>query len=327
MERLWQEHALGRPIFPKAIGELHALTGLVDPSKSTGVANAGLIYFHDRPLAMSEDDFPYHVRVTPSSDLETVGRYDFDGKLHSAMIAHPKLDPVSCELFALSYVVIQKPYLKYFRFSPAGEKSPDVEIPLDQPTMMHDFAITENFVVIPDQQVGFKIQEMIRGGLLVVYDRSKTSCLGLPSTPQTRWKWVDVADCFCFHLWNAWEDPGTGEVVVVGSWMTPAVDGAIVLEDAIEDGRIGKDDVIPPYLERTPSFSPPSPPTISPDGQLPPIRIHRSLSLTPDREEQLSLSSSLSFLVRRDQKSFLIEHQRVGCLIPTQIQRPLKDKT
>ena len=235
--RFTEEEKHGRAFFPKPIGELHgfggvahllmhyarALCGIVDTSQGMGMANAGLAWFNGRLLAISEDDLPVEVRITEDHDIETVGRYDFHGQLTHSMIAHPKIDPHTGELFSLSYNVLSAPYLKYLAFGPNGQKNLEVPITLPEAAMTHDFAITENFVVIPDQQIVFRLKEMLTGGSPVVLDPKKTPRLGVMpkhATSEAELQWIEVPDCFFFHLYNAWEDGD--EVVVVGSSMTPA---------------------------------------------------------------------------------------------------------
>ena len=238
--RFKEEERCGRAFFPKPIGELHgyggvakllmywarSLLGILDRSQGMGMANAGLVWFNNRLLAISEDDLPVEVRLTEDNDIETVGRYDFHGQLQYSMIAHPKVDPATGELFSLSYNVLSAPYLKYLIFSSSGHKIAEVPVTLPEAAMTHDFAITQNFVVIPDQQIVFRLKEMLTGGSPVVLDTTKTPRFGVMpryATSESELQWIPLpGDCFFFHLTNAWEEDDGNEIVVIGSCMTPA---------------------------------------------------------------------------------------------------------
>ncbi|RVW92715.1 9-cis-epoxycarotenoid dioxygenase NCED1, chloroplastic [Vitis vinifera] len=202
-QRLIQERDFGRPVFPKAIGELHGhsgiarlllfyargLFGLVDHSHGTGVANAGLVYFNRRLLAMSEDDLPYQIRVTPSGDLETVGRYDFEGQLRSTMIAHPKRGDSTGRAH-------HDARLRNYGEVRSGSRSAGcVQAARDDQRWL---------------SCGLREEQDVAFGVL---DKNATDASGM--------RWIEAPDCFCFHLWNAWEEPETDEVVVIGSCMTP----------------------------------------------------------------------------------------------------------
>ncbi|EYU43820.1 hypothetical protein ABFS82_07G059000 [Erythranthe guttata] len=240
--RLLGEAALRKPVFPKQIGELHghsglarlalfaarALAGLVNAADGFGLANVNVVYFNGRILAMSEDDLPYTVRLTEAGDLETIGQYDFDGQVKGSMIAHPKVDPATGDLYTLSYNILSKPYLKFLKFDKWGNKSRELTISIEQPTMIHDFTMTESHVVIPDHQMVFKLSEMMRGGSPVIHDPNKMTRFGvLPknAVDESEIRWIDVPECFCFHMWNAWEERdenGDKIIVVINSCMTPA---------------------------------------------------------------------------------------------------------
>lgn len=239
--RLVAEVGLGKPFFPKPIGELHghlglarlalffarASIGLADLAGGIGVANVALAYFNGRLLVLAEDDLPYVVRITPDGDLETIRRFDFEGQLKDSMIAHPKVDPATGDLYTLSYNVLWQPHLKFLKFDTWGNKSREVAISLQQPTMIHDFAMTEAHVIIPDHQMVFKLFGMIRGRSPVSYDPNKVSRFGVmpkTGTHESMIQWIDVPDCFGFHMWNAWEESdelGHKIIIVIISCLTP----------------------------------------------------------------------------------------------------------
>jgi carotenoid cleavage dioxygenase-like enzyme len=104
------------------------------------------------------------------STLETLGLYDFDGQLPSlTFTAHPKLDPVTKELVCFGYEAKgdSTPDVCYYSVSPDGKFIEMVWLVAPVVAMIHDFAVTDNWVCIlryrnpcfHDMWKGLKIQE------------------------------------------------------------------------------------------------------------------------------------------------------------------------
>ncbi|KAL2634069.1 hypothetical protein R1flu_005548 [Riccia fluitans] len=236
--RFKQERAARQPLFIKPFGELHGLSGLgrigllalrtalgvVDLSEGWGAANTGLTFFNNCLLAMSEDDLPYVIKVKEDGNVETVGRYDFEGQISGAMTSHPKVDPVTGEMFSISCNFAGAPYLRYFVVSPDGIRGPEVPINLKEPMIAHDFAVTENFAVLPDLDLVINMKNMMEGKSAIAFDKQKTARLGvLPryATSDEGIQWFELPqESFCFHYWTAWEDGD--EIVLTGSILVPA---------------------------------------------------------------------------------------------------------
>ncbi|XP_057845783.2 probable carotenoid cleavage dioxygenase 4, chloroplastic [Cryptomeria japonica] len=228
-----QEDIAGGPVMPNVFSGFYSFAGvargaliaarvamgLFNPFNGGGLANTSLLHFDNKLMSLGESDLPYVVRVTDSGDVETVGRYDFDGKLFMGMTAHPKLDPETGELFAFRYGPVP-PFLNYFRVAPNGEKEPDVGIlSMLQPSFIHDFAITGKYAIFPDTQIVVKPLDMILGsGSPIGCDTGKVPRLGiLPryATNDTEMKWVEVPGLNFFHSLNAWDEGD--EIVLIAA--------------------------------------------------------------------------------------------------------------
>ncbi|WCJ18409.1 9-cis-epoxycarotenoid dioxygenase chloroplastic [Euphorbia peplus] len=227
--RLKQEEFFGGAKFMK-IGDLKGLFGLfmvnmqilraktkvLDMSYGNGTANTALIYHHGKLLALSEADKPYVVKVMEDGDLQTVGLLDYDKRLKHSFTAHPKVDPITGEMFTFGYAH-EPPYITYRVISKDGFMHDPVPITVSDPIMMHDFAITENYALFMDLPMYFRPKEMIKEKKLIFsFDATKKSRFGvLPryAKDESLIRWFELPNCFIFHNANAWEEED--EVVLI----------------------------------------------------------------------------------------------------------------
>ncbi len=90
-----------------------------------------------------------------SDELETVGVCDFDGTLTGGYTAHPKRDPETNELHAVSYSMNRGNTVQYSVIGVDGRARRTVDITVGGSPMMHDFSLTDDHVVFYDMPVTF----------------------------------------------------------------------------------------------------------------------------------------------------------------------------
>jgi carotenoid cleavage dioxygenase len=179
--------------------------------RTVGSANTHVICHAGRMFALVESSFPTEI----SPDLDTIGPYDYAGRLTTAMTAHPKLCPITGELHFFGYGVAE-PYLVYHRADPVGNlvQSEVVEVP--GPTMIHDFNLTEHHVVFMDLPVVFNLELALQGTMPYRWDDDYGARLGVMPRGGTNADvtWYEIEPCYVFHSLNAYEADGGARIVI-----------------------------------------------------------------------------------------------------------------
>lgn len=170
----------------------------------SSVANTHVVAHAGKIFALVEVCLPTQVRP----DLSTIGRYDFGGKLRSAMTAHPKIDPVSGEMLFFGYNAFGPPWLRFHVANAAGELVHDEDIDIRGPSMVHDFAITERHVVFLDLPVVFDFDLVGKRPFPAAWNPDYGARVGVMPRDggNADVRWFDVELCYVFHPLNAYDD-------------------------------------------------------------------------------------------------------------------------
>ena len=221
----------------------------VRPDGDEFAPNTNIVQHGGRTMALVEAGSPPYELT---DELDTVGRCGFAGDLAAGYTAHPHEDPTTGELHAVSYSWTRGNRVDYSVLDTDGRLRRQVEVEVHGSPMMHDFALTEHFVVIYDLPVTFDI-DMVAGKMprplrlparlalnRVIGRNPLPDTLvgamargnGAPSQLPYSWddayparigllpregvggdvRWFGIDPCFVFHTLNAYED---GDEVVI----------------------------------------------------------------------------------------------------------------
>ncbi|SFT88621.1 carotenoid cleavage dioxygenase [Geodermatophilus amargosae] len=174
-------------------------------------ANTHVVAHAGRTLATVEaGPLPYEL----TAELETVGPCDFGGTLPGGYAAHTKPDRLTGDLHAVAYYWGWD-HVQHVVIGPDGTVTGTTDVPVDDGPMMHDFALTERYVVLFDLPVTFNMDAAAAGSRLpYAWNRAHPARVGLlPRAGAVREaRWFDVDPCWVFHTLNAHDD---GDRVVV----------------------------------------------------------------------------------------------------------------
>lgn len=182
-----------------------------DPSvegQIRGTANTNIVFHAGQLLALKEDSPP--VAMDPLT-LETKGNWTFGGKLSSkTFTAHPKFDAETGEMICFGYGAKGEvtPDLAYYVVDAGGQVIHEAWLKVPYTCMVHDFAVTQDYVVFPIVPISSDLERLKTGGSHYMWDGSKDVYLGvLPRYGEGKdVRWFVGPNRFMSHIMNAFND-------------------------------------------------------------------------------------------------------------------------
>jgi len=175
-----------------------------------GTGNTNIVWHGGKLLALKEDSPP--VAMDPDS-LETLGNWTFDGKLRSrTFTAHPHIDAETGEMLCFGYAATGEATddVAYYVVDRSGAIVHETWFKVPYSGMLHDFAVSKNYVVFPVVPITSNVEWLKQGKPHFLWDPSKDVWLGvLPRYGDgADIRWFRMPCRYSTHIFNAFDDGG-----------------------------------------------------------------------------------------------------------------------
>ena len=207
------EHDAGRALFGGFGRKLpDAPANLTDG----GVANTNIVFHAGKLLALEEAHAPY--ALDPATLMPVNGGYETWGdRLAGPFTAHPKLDPVTGEMVFFGYSATGRftREISLQTVSAAGEITRAEMLDGPFPSMIHDFAVTRNWIIVPVFPLTSSMERALSGKPPFAWEPDRGTHIAFVPRNGTvaDVKWVAAPPCYVFHPMNHYETDD-GRIVV-----------------------------------------------------------------------------------------------------------------
>ncbi|MBC8029078.1 MAG: carotenoid oxygenase family protein [Pyrinomonadaceae bacterium] len=217
--KLAAEEEAGRPLF-RTFGTAFESDRLKRGVMLESPVNVSVYSYANKLLAFGEQGLP--LELDPIT-LETRGDFNFRGALNdvSPFAAHPKLDPVTGEMFnfGISFAA-NEPYLNFYRFNAGANLVFRKRLPLEYPGAVHDFGLSQNHAIFYFSPYILDMQAFVRGGQTLLdslcWQPERGSRLLIVSRETgEQVTLLPIGSRHCLHFINCFEEDGRLNVDVL----------------------------------------------------------------------------------------------------------------
>ncbi|KAM0331471.1 hypothetical protein ACHAQA_003147 [Verticillium albo-atrum] len=208
-ERLVAERKAGRSLFGMFLSPFshHPCVRAVMDS----TANTNVIIHAGKLLALCEHGPAYE--LDPNS-LRTLGHAPFGFAIDPTkpFTAHPHVDPKTGDLVAYGYNLqgLGTPQIAAYIINKEGKVTTTRELEFQGGGIIHDCAITENYIVIMRMPFINDVKDIEKNGRHQwYYDAEEPAWFGvIPRNKDEPVRWFKYKNCMCIHTGAAWEENG-----------------------------------------------------------------------------------------------------------------------